>query len=530
MPAQPSVLPPAHEPVPNKWIITLAVTVGTLMGAIDSSIVNVALPYIQSNLGVTIDQITWVSTGYLISLVIVMPLTAWLGGMFGRKRVYMSCLALFLISSFFCGQAHSLEELVVFRVLQGVGAGALQPTEQAILRETFPLEEQGMAMALYGVAVMIGPAIGPTLGGWITDNYTWRWIFYINLPIGIAGLMMVWQFVHDPPFLKNQPKPTIDYIGIGLLAVGLATLQTMLEQGERYDWFTSNFIVGATVLAAICLIAFVIWELRTDEPAVDLRLLKNIPFTSGTLIGGVLGVSLFGTMFLLPLFMQDLLGYTPMQSGLALMPRAVTMIVLMPITGYLYNRLGAKALIGSGLLISAYAGWMMSRFTLDIGYINLLIPQVIQGVGFSMIFVALSTVSLAAVPRTKLTNAAGIYNLVRQLGGSFGVAIMASLLVKHMTTAHAVLVANATPYNSSFHQWMMALQQRFMSMGADEHLAQTKALAVIEGMIQGQASVMAYEWVFGLSALMMLFSLPMVITLKNVRKSNSSGKPPVAVE
>jgi DHA2 family multidrug resistance protein len=517
----------AAPPAVNRWIVTLAVTVGTLMGAIDTSIVNVALPHIQAAFGVTIHEVTWVSTGYLISLVIIMPLTAWLASIFGRKRVYMFCLLLFLVASFFCGTAASFGALVLFRGIQGIGAGALQPTEQAILRETFPVEEQAMAMALYGLAVMIGPAVGPTLGGWLTENYSWRWIFYVNIPIGIIGLFMVAQFVHDPPYLKNQKPMRIDYVGITLLAVGLATLQTLLEQGQSNDWFSSPFIVTFTVIAVVCLSLFVWWELRTDHPAVDLRLLKNVSFTSGTLIGGILGVSLFSGMFLLPLFMQTLMGFTAMQSGLALMPRTLAMMALMPVAGFLFNKMGARRMVSVGLAISAYAVWMMSRFTAETTMLGLVIPQVIQGVGFSLIFVSLSTAALSTVPRERMTNATGLYNLVRQLGGSFGIAIFATMLEKRMSALHTHLIEYANPYNPAFQERLQGLQHYFMSLGADARTAQQQALGMIDNIVRQQAGVMAYEYLFALSALLLLFCLPLVFTLNNKVGRGHAGEEPI---
>jgi DHA2 family multidrug resistance protein len=499
----------------NPWLVTIAVTVGTLMGALDTSIVNVALPYIRANLGVTVTEVTWISTGYIIALVIIMPLTAWLGATFGRKRVYMTCLALFTTASFFCGTARSLVMLLVFRVIQGLGAGALQPTEQAILRETFPVEKQAMAMGIYGLAVMIGPAIGPTLGGWITDNYNWPWIFYINIPIGIVGLWLVDRFVHDPPYLKAQRGTAgVDALGIGLLTVGLASLQTVLEEGESHDWFNSNLIRALALVAVTALVLFVVWELRVPKPAVDLSVLKNASFTTGTVIGGILGVSLFASLFLLPLFMQELLGYPATKSGLVLMPRSLVMLLLMPVAGALYNRLGPKLMIGSGLLIAGIAPLMMSHFTLETGGMPLFWPQVIQGLGFVLIFVALSTAALAGIERPKLTSAAGLYNLVRQLGGSFGTAIFATMLERLQQANHAVLVRHLDPYNPSFVERLQSIMQGFVARGIDPGQARTMALRLLEGMVEQQALVLAFERVFFVIGLLFFACLPLVLLLK----------------
>ena len=332
---------PARAPV-NKWVVAMSVSFGTLMGAIDASIVNVAIPHLQGALGATITEITWVTTGFTIANVVVMPLTAFLASLFGQKRVYMSCLGLFLVGSVFCGTARSLTALVLFRAIQGLGAGALQPTEQAILRQTFPLKEQGMAMALFGMAVMIGPAVGPTLGGYIVDNFSWPWIFFINVPVGLFGLTMVWRFVHEPEDIKaanraraEAQKKNMDWVGIALLSVGVAMLQYVLEEGNRDDWFDSSLISAFTVISIILLAAFVIRELTATVPAVRLRLFKDKVFLSGTLISGVMFSVMLANMFLLPVFMQELLGYSATESGLALMPRVLAMMVVIPFVGRL---------------------------------------------------------------------------------------------------------------------------------------------------------------------------------------------------
>jgi DHA2 family multidrug resistance protein len=513
----------AIAPAVNPWLVTIAVTVGTLMGALDTSIVNVALPYIRANLGVTVTEVAWVSTGYIVALVIIMPLTAWLGATFGRKRVYMTCLALFTAASFFCGTARSLMTLLIFRLIQGIGAGALQPTEQAILRETFPREQQAVAMGLYGLAVMIGPAIGPTLGGWITDNYNWPWIFYINIPIGIIGIWMVNRFVHDPPFLTAQRgQAGVDAVGIGLLAVGLASLQTVLEEGAIHDWFSSNLIVTLTVIAVISLLLFVGWELRTPKPAVDLSVLKNASFTTGAMIGGILGLSLYSSMFLLPLFMQELLGYPATKSGLVLMPRSLVMLVLMPVAGMLYNRLGPRIMISSGLVIAGSAPIMMSHFTLETGGMYLFWPQVIQGLGFVLIFVALSTAAMAGIEKPKMTSATGLYNLMRQLGGSFGTAIFATMLSSLQQSNHAVLAQHIDPYNPAFAERFQALQQALIGQGIDPWSARMKALAMFERMVTQQAAVLAFDRAFFLIGALFFVCLPLVFLLKAAPRSAHS--------
>jgi MFS transporter, DHA2 family, multidrug resistance protein len=525
-PVAPSL--PMREVAP--WLVTVAITIGSMMGALDTSIVNVALPYIRANLGATFTEVAWVSTGYAIALVIIMPLTAWLGLTFGRKRVYMFCLGLFTAASFFCGAARGLYPLLLFRVIQGIGAGALQPVQLAILRETYPPEKQGMAMGLYGLAVMIGPAIGPTLGGWITDNYAWPWIFYINVPIGFFALWMVSQFIHDPPHLKAlRGTAGVDAFGIGMLTVGLASLQTVLEEGERYEWFNSGFILMLTAVSGVSLALLVWWELRVDKPAVDLSVLKNASFTSATLIGGVVGVSLFASMFLLPLFMQELMHYTATKSGLMLMPRSLVMLVLMPVAGALYNRLGPRLLIGGGLLLGGIAPIMMSHLTLEAGTWDLFWPQLVQGFGFVFVFIPLSTAALAGVQKAKLTAGAGLYNLVRQLGGSFGTAIFATLLTRLQQSNHAVLAEQLSPYNPAFVQRLQMIQQGFIAQGIASDEARLKALKLLDGLVRQQAAVLAFERCFFLIGALFLICLPMLFLLRSSPTGEAGHAEPVEV-
>ena len=432
----------APRPPVNKWLVTVSVTFGTLMGAIDSSIVNVAVPHLKGSLGATTEEITWVTTGFVIATVLVMPLTAFLGRLFGQKRVYMTALALFVIGSGLCGIARSLTSLVLFRIVQGLGAGALQPTEQAILRQTFPPEEQGMAMALFGMAVMIGPAVGPSLGGYIVDHYSWPWIFYINLPVGVFALFMVQRFVQEPEDIRAanlaaaaQQRKNIDWAGIGLLAMGLASMQYVLEEGQRNNWFESQLITGLALLALFALAAFVIRELTAPVPAVNLSLFKDPIFLSGTLVGAVMFAMLLSLTFLLPVFMQELLGFTAMQSGLALMPRSLAMMVAMPIVGRLYNRVSPRLFVAFGIFLFFISAVMMSHYTLDTTSADVVLVLAIQGVAFACLFIPLTTVALSTIPRPKLSDATGLNSLLRQIGGSIGLATFASLMPRYFMQA-----------------------------------------------------------------------------------------------
>jgi len=499
----------------TKYIVALSVLFGSLMGAIDTSVVNVALAHIQASYGVTIQQATWVTTSYLITVVIIMPLTNWLASVLGRKRFYIYSVALFTIASAFCGFSRTLGQLIFFRVLQGLGGGALQPIAQSIMRETFPPEEQGQAMGFFGMVVLLGPAVGPSLGGWLTDNWSWPWIFFVNLPVGALALFMAHQFIVDPPYMRGRGIAKFDGVGIGLLTVGLASLQILLEEGERDGWFGSTFIVVLGVISVVVLTAFVLWELRTPEPAVNLRILRDVTFAAGTTIIGVLGLALFGSLILLPLFLQNLLGYTATQAGLTLMPRSLTMVVMMPIAGLLYNRLGVYVMLPFGLAVSGAAGLMMSHFTTDTSHLGILLPQIIQGFGFSFMFVPLSTATLSTIPRPLMQSATGLFNLIRQLGGSLGTAIVITLLDHKMTTASANLVRYASPSNPTFMAWWATIQAGLQARGSDAATAHRQALVVLHGLISQQAAVVAFDYVFALVGMVFIVCLPVVLLIRD---------------
>jgi DHA2 family multidrug resistance protein len=521
----------------NKWLVTVSISFGTLMGAVDSSIVNVALPHIQGALGATVQEITWVTTGYAVALVLLMPLTAFLGRLFGQKRVYMVCLLLFLAGSALCGTATTLAQLVVFRAIQGLGAGALQPTEQAILRQTFPLREQGVAMAVFGMVVMLGPAIGPTLGGVIVDHWHWSWIFFINLPIGVVGLTMVASFVHEDEHIRQQnhalaerEKRHVDWQGIVLLAIGLSTMEFFLEEGQRYDWFDSSGITACFLLSIFALAAFVARELTAIAPVVNLRLFRDPVFTSGTLLGGLMFAMLMANMFLLPLFMQTLLGFTATQSGLALMPRVLVMMVATPIVGRLYNHVSPRLLVGAGIVAYAVGSYQMSRLTLESGAHDIVAAIVIQGVGFACLFVPLTTVALSQVPRHRLADATGMNSLIRQIGGAIGLALFATLLERYTDQARVGLVASVRPTSVATRETLSGIERVLVASGSisgpDAHDA---ALRALDATVQAQATAIAYERVFLLAGVVFLFVLPLVYFLKTGR-DQSATRPQMHME
>ena len=525
------------RPPTNKWLVTVSVTFGTLMGAIDASIVNVALPHLRGAVGATLQEITWITTGFAIATVIVMPLTAFLGRLFGQKRVYMASLALFVLASALCGMASTLTQLVLFRVLQGVGAGALQPTEQAILRQTFPPEEQGTAMALFAMAVMIGPAVGPTLGGWIVDNFHWSWIFFINLPIGALGLTMVWRFVHEPEDVRAanaagaaMQRKNMDWLGIALLAIGLAALQYLLEEGQQEDWFQSRLIVGCATVTVLALALFVWRELAAPVPAVNVRLFKDKLFAAGSIIGAAMFAILLSSMFLLPVFMQELLGFTAMQSGLALMPRTLVMMAVTPIVGRLYGRVSARLLIGIGILLVAGGGIWLSNVTLQTTATGITHPIMLQGIGFSFLFVPLTTAALANVPRTKLADATGLNSLLRQVGASMGLAVFATLLSRYGVQAKAALASHLTLDRPEVQERLAALLQGFQARGFDPVSAREMALRALDGLVTRQAMVIAFEQVLLLTGLLLLCVLPLLYFLEVKRHAPSSRPKHVEME
>ena len=498
----------------HRWLVTVSVLTGTIMAVLDASIVNVALPDMSGSLGASTTEITWVIAGYMLANVVIMPIIALLSERFGRKNFYIANIVLFTGASMLCGMARSLPLMVVFRILQGIGGGVLMTVSQAILRETFPPEEQGLAMGIYGMGVVVAPAIGPTLGGYLTDTYSWPWIFFINVPIGILCIFLVGRFVHDPPYLTRS-KGAIDWPGLAFMTVGLGSLQLFLEKGAEKDWFESTMIVGLAVAAAMGLALFIWRELKTDRPAVDLRLLKNVPFSSATFLGGILGMGLYGSLFILPLFLQRLLGYSAMESGLALAPRSLTMAVVMPLSGFLYNRVGPRALVATGLAVSAFSFYQFTHLSMDTSAGSIVVPQIWQGVGFGLIFVALSTAALTNLPRARVTAGAGLYNVVRQVFGSVGIALAATQLSTQTSRYHDILASSLTPYSEATRHWLAMARAGFMQSSADSVEAARRALAALDGTVMAQATVMAYNHAFFLVALSFAVAIPLAFLLRS---------------
>jgi MFS transporter, DHA2 family, multidrug resistance protein len=511
---------PEEHGQPHKYVIAFAVVLAALLQVIDSSIVNVALPDMMGNLGASLDEIAWVSTGYILASVIVMPLTGWLGGMFGRKRYFVGSIILFTVSSFFCGAAHSLGLLIFWRVVQGIGGGALMTVSQAVLLETFPPEEAGMAMALFGLGVMVGPTIGPTLGGWITDNYSWPWIFYINVPLGILAAFMIATYVHDSRHQKRSHS--VDYAGIALLIVSVSSLQYLLEYGQRDDWFASKLMIGLAVASAVGGVALVWRELTTAQPVIDFRVLRHRQMWVGTVLGIVMGVGLYASVFTLPVFLQANLRMTAQQTGIVLLPGALATAVSMWIVGRLTAKVDARLLIASGAMTFALAMWQLSQVTGDSGRGNFFLPLILRGVGLGLMFVPLTTVTLAELSRDELPQGTGLYNFFRQLGGSLGIAGVATIVSHDTTQVKAVLSEHVTSMDPGSLSRLTMLARAFAARGADAETAMRQAYAVLDREILAQASVIAYSHSYIIAAGLALALIPLLVLVRQTKSENAA--------
>lgn len=516
--ASTQVLPvEAWTPSFNPWLIAMAVMLATFMEVLDTSVANVSLPHIAGSLSASTDEATWVLTSYLVSNAIILPVTGWLSSFFGRKQLLVTCIIIFTLSSALCGAATSLSMLIVARVLQGIGGGVLQPTAQAVLMESFPFEKRGQAMSIYGMGIIVAPIIGPTLGGWITDNYSWRWIFYINVPVGILAVLMALWFIENPPYLKRNEGSKIDYLGFGLMAICLAAFQIVMDKGQEEDWFASMWIVWLAVLSVATLIAFIVRELSVDEPIVDLRVLRNRNFGVGTLLMGVVGGVLYGTTALLPLFLQTLLGYPAVQSGLAVSPRGFGSLASMIIVGRLIGKIDSRALMTFGFLVLALSVYMLSGVNLEISTSNVVWPNIVNGFAIGFIFVPLTTTATGTLKREQMSNATGIYSLMRNLGGSIGISAVTTMLARRAQQHQAVLIAHLTPYDAAFQERLHQLQNALGGM--------QQAYEAIYGVLVRQASLLAFIDNFRLLTLVCLLCVPLVFLLRRVR--GGAGAAPV---
>jgi MFS transporter, DHA2 family, multidrug resistance protein len=501
----------------NPWVIAVTVTLATFMEVLDTSIANVALPHISGNLSAGADESTWVLTSYLVSNAIVLPLSGWFSGILGRKRFYMSCVALFTVSSFLCGLAPSLGVLVFFRILQGAGGGGLQPSEQAILNDTFPLSKRGMAFAVYGLAVVVAPTIGPWLGGYITDSFSWRWIFYINVPVGIISLILTSFLVSDPPDMKRESVKRgfrIDYIGIGLISLGLGSMQIILDKGQRDDWFASNFIWTFAVLMFVGVIGGILWELREKNPVVDLRMLKNRNFAVATTAMFFLGFVLYSSTVLIPQFLQQLLGYTAALAGAALSPGGAVIMCMMPVVGILVSRVDTRLLITFGCLVSASALFVMAGWNLQLDYSHAVRTRMLQSFGLAFLFIPINVAAFAYVPREKTNMGTGIINLARNVGASVGIATVTTLLERHTQSHQARLTEKVNIYSTAYRNMLSGTQARLVSAGATVNHAADQAHGMIYGAVQRQAAMLAFLDNFKLLGVVFLAVIPVLLLMK----------------
>jgi DHA2 family multidrug resistance protein len=471
--------------------VAITVMLPTLMVTIDTSVVNVSLDHIRGSLSAGIDESTWSITSYLAANAVVIPMAGWLSRIFGRKRVLILSVALFTVSSLLCGVAWSIQSLVVFRVLQGIAGGSLQPISQAILLETFPPSQHGTAMAFYGVGIMFGPIIGPFLGGWITDNWSWHWIFFVNIPVGLISILMSVIFLFDPSYVKGM-KMKIDYWGLAFLSIGIGCLQIMLDKGQREDWFASEFIIWLCVVSVISLIIFVIVELFAEHPVVDLRILKNFSFSLGNIIIFFVFVNLFGSIVLLPMYLQSLMGYTATLAGAVLAPGGIASLITMPIVGTLITRVNSKGIVIAGIVVTAWSTYLMSQFNRMADFDTVVWPRIFMGFGVGLIIIPLTTLTLSRIGREGMGNATSIFNLVRNIGGSFGVAIATTILTRRAQFHQARLVDHLTAFDIPYALGTSKTAQTLQYRGFDPALSGQGGLGIIYDQLLREASMMSF--------------------------------------
>jgi MFS transporter, DHA2 family, multidrug resistance protein len=509
----------APRPAVNPWVIAIVVTMATFMEVLDTSIANVALPHIAGNLSAGTDESTWVLTSYLVSNAIVLPLSGWISSIIGRKRFYMTCVGIFTVSSLLCGLAPNLGALIFFRVLQGAGGGGLQPSEQSILADTFSPAQRGMAFAVYGLAVVMAPAIGPTLGGWITDNYTWRWIFLVNIPVGLTSLLLTARLIHDPvgAVRKKFSELKVDYAGLSFLALGLGTLQVVLDKGQRDDWFQSHFILILSIISAGALLFTLWWEMRVRDPIIDLRLFKDRTFASANFMMFVVGFVLLSSTLLLPQFMQTLLGYTAERAGMALSPGGIALVLLMPLVGFLLSRYDPRRLMIFGFIMVSGSLFYMTRFDLSVDFRTLIVARIIQSSGLAFLFVPINTIAYSFLPRDKSNAASGLINLARNIGGSVGISAVTTVLDRRTQHHSANMSSHLSASNPNFQHTQQALTQALQTRGFSHADAMHRSFAMIQDMVTRQATMLAYIENFWLLGIGIMCMVPLVFLMKKPR-------------
>jgi DHA2 family multidrug resistance protein len=491
----------------------------TFLEVLDTSVANVALPHIAGNLSASTDEATWVLTSYLVSNAIVLPMTGWLASVFGRKRFLIGCVMLFTLASAACGAATSLGFLVAARILQGAAGGALQPLSQAILMESFPPAKRGIAMATFGLGVVVAPIVGPVLGGWITDNYSWRWVFYVNVPFGVLAVLLSQVFLEDPPYLRaarERSRGRIDYIGFGAMALWLATLQVVLDRGQQDDWFNATWLCWASLISLVSMLWFIVWELRVEHPLVNLRVFVNRNFAVGTLLITIVGIVLYSTTALLPLFLQGLMGYPALNSGMAVSPRGLGAVMALLVVGRLVGKVDTRLLITFGFGLLAYATWQFAKINLEIATISVTWPNILSGVAMGFVFVPLTMATMGDLSNEQMGNASGIFNLMRNLGGSIGISLATTLVARGGQIHQALMVGHLTPYDTQSQQFLQNAA-RALAAYSDRVTAQRQAYGMLYGTLVQQANLAAYIDTFAFLAVLCLLSIPVVLLFKKVR-------------
>ena len=516
---------PGLHPEINPWIIAIAVMLGTFMEVLDTTVVNVALPHIAGNLSATVDETTWVLTSYLVSNAIVLPIAGWLSNQFGRKRVLLASVFGFTISSLACGLAPNLHTLIVFRIIQGATGGGLQPLSQAIMLEAFPPQDRGKAMAFWGFGIVVAPMLGPVLGGWITDTYSWRWIFYINLPIGIAATVMAKLFIFDPSYIRRASN-RIDYWGFGLLILGMSGLQIMLDKGQQEDWFSSRFIIGLAVMAFFGLTGFVIRELMARDPVVNLNVFRNRTYATGIFMMTVLGFVLYGSTVLIPIWLQTVMGYPALQAGMAVLPRGLGSFLFMPIVGILMSKVEPRKLLLVGYLAAGTGLFLLGNLSLDAGYWDIFWPQILQGAAMGLLFVPLTTITNDPIPKEEMGNATSIFNLVRNIGASIGIASVTTLVARAEQHNTNVLGTNVNLWSFSTQSMINSTREMFMSKGSDYATATRQAYGALFGMVQEHAAMLAFVKAFRLLGILFFLITPLILIMRkpgHLRKGGGMG-------
>ncbi len=506
-----------HEseiPQINPWVIAVSVMLSTFMEVLDTTVVNVSLPHIAGSLSATVDESTWALTSYLVANAIVLPITGWLANYFGRKRLLIMAVTGFTTASFLCGLAPSLPALIVFRIIQGACGGGLQPISQAVLLEAFPPKDRGKAMGFWGLGIVVAPMLGPVLGGWLTDNYSWRWVFYINIPVGIASIIMTKMFIFDPPYIRRTSS-RVDYWGIGMLAVGVGALQIILDKGQEEDWFSSHWISGLAIVSLIALAAFVLYELFfTEHPVVDLRVFKARTYATGVFLMTVLGFVLYGSLVLLPILLQTLLGYPALQAGIAMAPRGLGSFIAMPVVGIIMSKFDPRKLLTIGMAVAAFTLFQLAWLNLYSGYWDVFWPQFIQGLAMALLFVPLTTITMDPIPKERMGNATSIFNLMRNIGGSMGIANVTTIVARH-TQAHINdLGAHVNPYSLGTRMMMEDLEAAFRARGADAATAASRAYDATFGMVARQSAMLSFVDAFWLLGATFLAIIPLIFIMK----------------